>query len=216
MKGLIIYDIKTMKSSRLLLVIIFMVAILTTATNGLTFSVPYMTIFMAFSAINTALDSDNTMAYMFTLPVSRETYVKEKYIFTMLFMLAGSLAIGVVSVVICLATGGIISGMAEFWMIEAVSLAGGYALIIYTLPIIWKWGNINGRTIAVLLAVGGFFGVMTFVNSLVPDWERQVMVLKNAADIPKAVPVIIGVLAAVLLGAVSYGISLRMIKNKEF
>ena len=105
---------------------------------------------------------------------------------------------------------------AEFWMIEAVSLAGGYALIIYTLPIIWKWGNINGRTIAVLLVVGGFFGVMTFVNSLVPDWERQVIVLKNAADIPKAVPVIIGVLAAVLLGAVSYGISLRMIKNKEF
>ena len=213
MKGLIIYDIKTMKSSRLFLLMIFMVATLTTVTNGLTFSVPYMTMFMAFSAANT-LDSDNTMAYVFTLPVSRETYVKEKYIFTMLFMLAGSLAIGVVSAVICLATGGIISGMAEFWMIETVSLAGGYVIIIYMLPIIWKWGNTNGRTIAVLLVVGGFFGVMALVKSLAPDWERQVMVLKNAADIPKAVPIIIGVLAAVLLGAVSYGISLR--KNKEF
>ena len=216
MKGLFIHDIKTLKSMRRFLAIIAIVSIVTTVTNGFTFSVPYMTVFSAYAAIS-LFDNDKTMEYMFTLPVSRSIYAKEKYIFSLIFMFICSFALCATGVIVCLVTQGAMPNLAQVLSIEAVALLGGYTVIIYVIPIICKWGNENGRVIASLLAIAGFFAIVSVINSLGEEgikWSLDF--ITGITNMPTGALALIGVLIIALLGLFSYGISSRIIKNKEF
>ena len=216
MKGLFIYDIKTLKSMRCFLAIIAIVSIVTTVTNGFTFSVPYMTVFSAYSAIN-LFDNDKTMAYMFTLPVSRSIYAKEKYIFSIIFMFICSSALCAIGVIVCLVTQGAMPNPAQVLSIEAVALLGGYTVIIYMIPIICKWGNENGRAIASLLAIVSFFATVSVINSLGEEGIKWSLDFTTGiTNMPAGALALIGALIIALLGLFSYGISSRIIKNKEF
>ena len=216
MKGLFIHDIKTLKSMRRFLAIIAIVSIVTTVTNGFTFSVPYMTVFSAYAAIS-LFDNDKTMEYMFTLPVSRSIYAKEKYIFSLIFMFICSSVLCAIGVIVCLVTQGAMPNLAQVLSIEAVALLGGYTVIIYVIPIICKWGNENGRVIASLLAIVGFFAIVSVINSLGEEgikWSLDF--ITGITNMPAGALALIGALIIALLGLVSYGISSRIIKNKEF
>lgn len=216
MKGLFIYDIKTLKSMRCYLAIIAIVSIVTTVTNGFTFSVPYMTVFSAYAAIS-LFDNDKTMAYMFTLPVSRSIYAKEKYIFSIIFMFICSSALCAIGVIVSLVTQGAMPNPAQVLSIEAVALLGGYTVIIYVVPIICKWGNENGRVIASLLAMVGFFAIVSVINRLGEEgikWSLDF--ITGITNMPTGALALIGALIIALLGLFSYGISSRIIKNKEF
>lgn len=216
MKGLFIYDIKTLKSMRCFLAIIAIVSIVTTVTNGFTFSVPYMTVFSAYSAIS-LFDNDKTMAYMFTLPVSRSIYAKEKYIFSIIFMFICSSALCAIGVIVCLVTQGAMPNPAQVLSIEAVALLGGYTVIIYVVPIICKWGNENGRVIASLLTIVSFFAIVSVINSLGEEGIKWSLDFTTGiTNMPAGALALIGALIIALLGLFSYGISSRIIKNKEF
>lgn len=216
MKGLFIHDIKTLKSMRRFLAIIAIVSIVTTVTNGFTFSVPYMTVFSAYAAIS-LFDNDKTMEYMFTLPVSRSIYAKEKYIFSIIFMFICSSALCAIGIIVSLVTQGAMPNLAQVLSIEAVALLGGYTVIIYVVPIICKWGNENGRVIASMLAVVGFFLVLSVINHLDEAVIKRLLDFTTGiANIPTGVLALIGALIIALLGLFSYGISSRIIKNKEF
>lgn len=216
MKGLFIYDIKTLKSMRCYLAIIAIVSIVTTVTNGFAFSVPYMTVFSAYAVIS-LFDNDKTMEYMFTLPVSRSIYAKEKYIFSIIFMFICSSALCAIGVIVSLVTQGAMPNPAQVLSIEAVALLGGYTVIIYVVPIICKWGNENGRVIASLLAMVGFFAIVSVINRLGEEgikWSLDF--ITGITNMPAGALALIGALIIALLGLFSYGISSRIIKNKEF
>ncbi len=216
MKGLFIHDIKTLKSMRCYLAIIAIVSIVITVTNGFAFSVPYMTVFSAFAAIS-LFDNDKTMEYMFTLPVSRSIYAKEKYIFSIIFMFICSSVLCAIGVIVCLVTQGAMPNLDQVLSIEEVALLGGYTVIIYVIPIICKWGNENGRVIASLLAMAGFFAIVSVINSLGEEgikWSLDF--ITGITNMPTGALALIGALIIALLGLFSYGISSRIIKNKEF
>ena len=124
MKGLFIHDIKTLKSMRRFLAIIAIVSIVTTVTNGFTFSVPYMTVFSAYAAIS-LFDNDKTMEYMFTLPVSRSIYAKEKYIFSIIFMFICSSALCAIGIIVSLVTQGAMPNLAQVLSIDTYYLQMG-------------------------------------------------------------------------------------------
>ncbi len=216
MKGLFIHDIKTLKSMRYFLAIIAIVSIVTTVTNGFTFSIPYMTVFSAYAAIS-LFDNDKTMAYMFTLPVSRSIYAKEKYIFSIIFMLICSFALSAIGGMVYFVEQGAMPNLVQLLSIEAVALFGGYAVIIYVIPIICKWGNENGRVIASMLAMVGFFLILSVIDHLDEAVIKRLLDFATGiVNIPAGALAFIGVLIIALFGLVSYGISSRIIKNKEF
>ena len=216
MKGLFIHDIKTLKSMRCYLAIIAIVSIVITVTNGFAFSVPYMTVFSAFAAIS-LFDNDKTMEYMFTLPVSRSIYAKEKYIFSIIFMFICSSVLCAIGVIVCLVTQGAMPNLDQVLSIEEVALLGGYTVIIYVIPIICKWGNENGRVIASLLAMAGFFAIVSVINSLGEEGIKWWLdFITGITNMPTGALALIGALIIALLGLFSYGISSRIIKNKEF
>ena len=122
-----------------------------------------------------------------------------------------------IGVIVCLVTQGAMPNLAQVLSIEAVALLGGYTVIIYVIPIICKWGNENGRVIASLLAIVGFFAIVSVINSLGEEgikWSLDF--ITGITNMPTGALALIGALIIALLGLFSYGISSRIIKNKEF
>ena len=154
---------------------------------------------------------------MFTLQVSRSIYAKEKYIFSIIFMFICSSVLCAIGVIVCLVTQGAMPNLDQVLSIEEVALLGGYTVIIYVIPIICKWGNENGRVIASLLAMAGFFAIVSVINSLGEEgikWSLDF--ITGITNMPTGALALIGALIIALLGLFSYGISSRIIKNKEF
>ena len=112
---------------------------------------------------------------------------------------------------------GVMPNLVQLLSIEAVALLGGYAVIIYVIPIICKWGNENGRVIASMLAMVGFFLILSAIDHLDEAVIKRLLDFATGiANIPAGALAFIGVLIIALFGLVSYGISYRIIKNKEF
>ncbi len=114
-------------------------------------------------------------------------------------------------------TQGAMPNLDQVLSIEEVALLGGYTVIIYVIPIICKWGNENGRVIASLLAMAGFFAIVSVINSLGEEgikWSLDF--ITGITNMPTGALALIGALIIALLGLFSYGISSRIIKNKEF
>lgn len=104
LKGLFIKDLKFMKLQIPILIISIVCAVF---IGGTTFVIPYMTIFSAIiglSSINYD-EFDNGSAYLLSLPITREKYIFEKYLFSLSIGLAG----WILSVLIVLLRGEILS-----------------------------------------------------------------------------------------------------------
>lgn len=92
MKGLLIKDCKLMKNNAMFLVIIIIMSIgFAAGMKNAFFAIGYATALISIFSVNTiAYDEyDNGMPHLFSLPVSRKIYVKEKYVFAILISAVG-------------------------------------------------------------------------------------------------------------------------------
>lgn len=84
MKGLLIKDFKLLKGQKQFLAAVLVVTIVFMTTNtSLSFIISYITVMMGMITLTTISydEYENGMGYLFTLPVSRKGYVREKYLF---------------------------------------------------------------------------------------------------------------------------------------
>jgi len=92
MKGLLIKDLKLMKNNAMFLLMIIFISIACAAgMKNPFFALGYATALISIVSVNTiAYDEyDNGMPHLFSLPFSRKTYVKEKYVFAVLISVVG-------------------------------------------------------------------------------------------------------------------------------
>ncbi len=92
MKGLLIKDCKLMKNNAKFLILIILMSIgFAAGMKNSFFAIGYATALISVFSVNTiAYDEfDNGMPHLFSLPVSRKMYVKEKYIFAVLISVIG-------------------------------------------------------------------------------------------------------------------------------
>lgn len=218
MKGLLIKDFKLLKGQKQFFaaVLIVMTVFLMTSTSP-SFVIIYITVMMGMLTLTTISydEHENGMGYLFTLPVSRKGYVREKYLFGIMTTLP---VLAVVSAIAFLVSG---IRHIDFTVDEWGGAIMGSMLVVtmmlsLLIPIELKFGAERSR-IAMTLVFGGAFAVV-FIGVkagefLGIDWKIWLDRL-NGLDLP----VVWGAFAVICGGAlaISYLFSLRFLMRREF
>lgn len=220
MKGLLIKDLQLLKSQKasyfpgLVVGIVFIVS-----GSNTSFAVMYLTLLFStitYSTINFDLSS-NGMSYLLTLPVSRSIYVKEKYF---LHLLNTALCI-LLSVSITAA--GFLFGSApvqgDVLMTAALSaLTFSVLMQSFMIPLLLRFGAEKSRT-AVMVFLGLVyligFSAWILIRKFDVDLSSAIH-LVEIQDISTAAFTTCTCAAMLILMAVSFLLSLRIMKKKEF
>ena len=218
MKGLLIKDFKLLKGQKQFFaaVLIVMTVFLMTSTS-LSFVISYITVMMGMLTLTTIGydEHENGMGYLFTLPVSRKGYVREKYLFGIMTTLP---VLAVVSAIAFLVSG---IRHIDFSVEEWGGAIMGSMLIVtmmlsLLIPIELKFGAERSRIVMTLVFGGAFAVVFIGVKAgefLGIDWKIWLDRL-NGLDLP----VVWGAFAVICGGAlaISYLFSLRFLMRREF
>ena len=224
MKGLLRKDWGIIAlNKRFFLVVLLMALFITFSGTDATFIQTYLAFMALFMVLNSISydEMDNGMAYLMSLPVSRKTYVKEKYLLI-------CICVGVVSILGSVLAFFINSTKTSPVAIEELGLSFLISLIstlIFSailLPMVIKFGPDKGR-IAIGIVCAGIFGSILLLGKL-----KDVFLLKDklnrvdtavTAFVDGAGPVVMTAATVLICAAVlltSYFFSTRIMQKKEF
>ena len=162
MKGLLIKDLKLLKGQKNFFVVLIVIAIvLSVSMSSPSFVIGYMTFIGAVFTLSTISydEFDNGNAFLFSLPVTRKDYVREKYVFGILVGGASCLLSIVISLVIGLINHSVF--LPVIMMSAVMVFAVLFFIIAIMLPFQLKFGGEKGR-VAIMIA----FGVVILVGLL--------------------------------------------------
>lgn len=217
MKGLLVKDFRLMQQRKRFFLMMFIIAICLTFNTDGNFVVSYLTFIGAMFGMSTISydEFDNCYPFLLSLPLSRQTYVKEKYLFGFLVGLGAWLA-GTL-----LAVGYGIVKIPEFAVAEGIMTYLLYIplamlMLALVIPFQLKYGAERGR----MVMIGVFGGVLALGYLFLWGLKRLGINLEetlnrlNSLDITLAQAAIFAVAAVVT--AVSMAASFRIMKKKEF
>lgn len=215
MKGLLIKDIQLFLKQKKIFLIWFAVTLVFLNRDPV-FGISYSLFLMVIMLVGTISydDFDNGMGFLMTLPISRKTYVVEKYI----FVLAGALLTGMITLVISVvyllmhpAVMSITDLLVSFGMLYAVM---GIMASVYV-PFQLKYGAEKGRL--VLLVVTGFIFIGVFLVRKIETAEQyaaNIGTLLNALSPVSLMAVLLIAAAAAIL--ISVKISIGIVEKEEY
>lgn len=220
MKGLLIKDFQLSLLNIRMLVVICVVSIFITSssTGSASFVISYVTIiFFMFVLTSISYDeTDHSISFLFTLPISRKTYVREKYVFSLICGLIGL----VFSTAVCIIVGAVKNvNLIEPDMIPAA--LGIYLTLLFIvalmLPIQLKFGGDNGRI--ALFIVFGVIVAAIFIGSKILEHFNiheadiiKFLDLLLSSNTALAIPGFILLVLAAL--GISYKISVKIMEHK--
>lgn len=218
MKGLIIKDFLLFKSQKMFLIIVILVAggLLVTGMDTI-----YICTYLTFMLSNLALSTisydeyENGASYLFSLPVTRTGYVREKYVFFLLncigsWLIFALLGLGYMTV----SHQPIDAGM--FWLGNVTGLLCSMVYGEITIPMWMKLGPEKGRLTFFVMAAGLCVPAILSqkIFNAAGNPEELSFLLDYLSEKPTVVMLVFG--AAVLFGLViSYRISLEITRKKE-
>lgn len=222
MKGMFVKDMEIMRGNMKTFIGVYIIAIFCflSTSAGPSFLISYVSVLAAIMALNTIAsdDMDNGMPYIFTFPISRKEYVKEKYLLgagmvTVLWAVAVAIAIGVNA-----------SGYRMVsWEELIASAAAGLFLAVFAnavvFPVQLKYGSSTGRLVLLVLVFGimavGWIGV-----ELCQKMKVDFSGLKNLGlrIWNLGIPVCLAMLFVLMLLMVliSCTISIKIMEKKEY
>lgn len=222
MKGMFVKDMEIMRGNMKTFIGVYIIAIFCflSTSAGPSFLISYVSVLAAVMALNTIAsdDMDNGMPYIFTFPISRKEYVKEKYLLgagmvTVLWAVAVAIAIGVNA-----------SGYRMVsWEELIASAAVGLFLAVFAnavvFPVQLKYGSSTGRLVLLVLVFGimavGWIGV-----ELCQKMKVDFSSLKNLGlriwnlGIPVCLAMLFVLMLLMLL--ISCTISIKIMEKKEY
>ncbi len=217
MKGLLEKDLRLMISRKQSILIFIVASIFVAFTMEGSFVVSYLTMLFTVIAISTLSydEYDNGFAFLMTLPFSRKTYVREKYIFTLL----AEITAWIVSVILYYAVN-MIKGVRLDLLSEApvmlMYLPLLFLMACMMLPIQFRFGAEKSRT-AYFIVIGGLAVLLFIVFKLIGSGDGSIDIMETALSFLLSPVGIITVTAVFLiLVAVSYLLSVRIMVKKEF
>lgn len=215
MRGLFEKDFRLLSQNRQTLVLFLMMAGFLGLTQNGTFVLGYLS--FTFSILLTSTISydemDQGFEFLMTLPVTPKTYVKEKY---------GFCTVGVIFSVVL---SGIIYLIVKGIHGEQILLGEELLTVLIFVPIVWcviaimvpiqlKFGAEKGR-IAILMVYGGSAFLLYFVLKWIG--EENVKLMTNFLNQWKPEALLLGgFLLSGLVLVISYGISRRIMEQKEY
>lgn len=224
MKGLFVKDLKIILCQKnLLLVAIGLAAMLTWTTEDVTFAATYIILLLSMFTLTT-ISYDNLnggMLFLLSLPVDRKLYIKEKYIFAFANLVFATI------VSLCVSYGfAVLRGLDLVFtdlLSTVMGIAAGMVLMLgITIPLELKFGVEKGRVAMIItivaIAVIGYGGCQLLTNVFDVDVNGIVAkVLEKLSQSGVGVEFFaIGMLLIILILFVSYVVSLKIMKKKEF
>ena len=211
MKGLLIKDMKLiLKQKSVFIIWVIMAVFLLFANEDPTFGICFSLFLMAMMLIGTISydDFENGMGFLMTLPVSRKTYVLEKYV----LMLGGSLLMG--SAITCINVVYLvlhpeIMAIRELLLIFAISYLVSAVFSAIYLPFQLKFGAEKGRIILVVLG-GIIFAVAILTKKAGPYLTSIAGDFSNVIFIINGISPMIWLLGVLFLTILMLGISLKV------
>lgn len=218
MKGLLIKDIKLLLGQKKFFTVVIAMGIFFMLSNENPVSgVSYITMLLSIFTLSTISydEFDNGMSFLMTLPIERKTYAREKYVFAGMIAVLSAVGTSILAYVL----GKVMNvevDMTEVIGVACVIVLISWLMLAITIPLQIKFGAEKGR-IAMLLAVGGVFGVLFFLakglSSSGVDISGVVLFLQGleAWQLVSA-----SVFAVILVLLASYLICVRIINKKEY
>lgn len=201
MKGLLVKDFLLMRKSKY--VILFMLFIgIVGGINDISFAAGYILMFLAILSLSTISydEANHGLNTLFTLPISKMDYVKEKYLFSLIIT-----GIGFVFVTIL----GYFS-KSDFMETLAI-LSTALFLLAISLPFQLKEGNEKGRIVLFVVVFGCTF-LFAFLNQFFSEFFESMEETLNALD-----PTMFSVgllITSIILYIISMMISIRIYNKK--
>ena len=218
MKGLIIKDFLLLKNQKRFFLILIIIGVFMIFTGvDVTFISAYITFLVANVALSTISydDYENSAPYLFSLPVTRKGYVNEKYVFTILCAVGSWLASMLLTWIYLLVR----NQQAE----KGVWISGGTCLLIaiifisICLPLWLKLGAEKARLAVLVIAVAG--AMITVLISKVMDAKTVIPAVESILEFLEGNLLLTSlgcVVFVMLILAVSYAISLGIVRKKEY
>lgn len=217
MAGLFYKDLKILLQRKQAIVMFLAIAVILGFSTGGTFVVGYTTFCLLILAVSTISydEFDNGFSFIMTLPITRRSYVFEKYI---LCSICGVVA-WIFSVIVCICENQYkqVTVVTEDLLMEAAIMLPIVLFIMdITIPVQIKYGSEKSRI--VLISVMGIvmivgIGVKKAVEMLNLPLESLFEKLQSITEVQVLVGSIIFIIVATLL---SFAISYRIMNNKEF
>ncbi len=214
MRGLLEKDIRLLMHSKQTFLCFIAIAIVLGVTQKNTFMLGYSTFLIAALLVSTLSydELDHGFAFLFTLPIDRKMYVKEKY----LLCIGGSIIAWFIALVlyfIVLTVSGSHSVFSEEMVKGLAFLPVAILFLSLLLPLQIKFGVEKSRL--VVLGVSVFAGIMIYFLAEKSGMLDGNVVVSALGLIGDAAIDVIGLLVAGCLAVVSYLCSCRIMKKKE-
>ena len=220
MKGLFIKDWKLLTRQKSMLFIVLAIILffpMLEMDSG--FIVSYTMVILLFMTVSTISydDFDNGMAFLFTLPIDRKTYVREKYALGLIVAVGSwifAVAVNVVYMVVMANESA--SAITEVVLVDLLIFPVALIMWEVILPLQLKFGAEKARI--VLFIVAGVIAVLGVISSKIAEGREGQMnnLVKTLEQIgPMGVGIALFTIAMIGL-LISYMSSVRIVGKKEY
>ena len=200
MKGLLVKDFLLMIKSKKVILFMLFIGIIG-GINDISFATGYILMVLAILSLSTISydEANHGLNTLFTLPISKSDYVKEKYLFSLIITGIGFVFVTILG---CFSK----SGFMETLIILSTAL-----LLALSLPFQLKEGNEKGRIVLFVVVFGCTF-LFAFLNQFIPKFFQSIESLLNTLD-PTMFSVGLLIISFILY-FISMLISIRVYKNR--
>ena len=171
MKGLLIKDFLLMKNYKQVMLFMLIIGIFV-AMNDISFASGYILVFVSILSMSTITydEANHGLNTLFTLPISKSDYVKEKYLFSLIITGIGFVFVTILG---CFSKSG--------FMETLIILSTALLLLALSLPFQLKEGNEKGRIVLFVVVFGCTF-LFAFLNQFIPKFFQSIESLLNTLD----------------------------------
>ena len=171
MKGLLIKDLLLMKNYKKVAMFMLIIGIFV-GMNDVSFASGYILVFVSILSMSTITydEANHGLNTLFTLPITRSDYVKEKYLFSLIITGIGFVLVTILG---CFRKSG--------FMETLVILSTALLLLALSLPFQLKEGNEKGRIVLFVVVFGCTF-LFAFLNQFIPKFFESMEETLNALD----------------------------------
>lgn len=217
MKALFIQDFRYMLTQKSFLVLIALVGIVLALTQNDNYI--FVIGYLGFMGMITGMmsvtmdDQSNGLTFLFSLPIDRRVYVREKYIFIVLM----GVSFSIFATVLCLLFRMFAEYKAPLDEILATSLGTLFVMLLFVcfmLPLQLKFGAERAR-LASFIAIGLFFAAV-IVAGLVVNFADALPFIQAFLSMSPVALTGIGAAFLIVCLRISYSASLRVILRREF
>lgn len=217
MKALFIQDLRYMLTQKSFLALIAIVGIVLALTQNDNYI--FVIGYLGFMGMITGMmsvtmdDQSNGLTFLFSLPIDRRVYVREKYIFIVLM----GVSFSIFATALCLLFRMFAEYKAPLDEILATSLGTLFVMLLFVcfmLPLQLKFGAERAR-LASFIAIGLFFAAV-IVAGLVVNFADALPFIQAFLSLSPVALTGIAVAFLIVCLRISYGVSLRIILRREF